>query len=60
MKNSKAYKDRMKAYVEAKAALLHANLGPDSGEDSNTDGEDDTSNASGDTEYMDDEDSNIS
>ncbi len=50
----------MKAYMEAKAARLHANLGTDSDEDSNTDGEDDASNASGDTEYMDDDDSNVS
>jgi hypothetical protein len=60
VKNSKAYQDRMKAYMEAKAARLHANLGTDSDEDSNTNGEDDASNASGDTEYMDDDDSNVS
>jgi hypothetical protein len=53
-------KEKQKAYMEAKTALLHADLGTDSDNDSNTDEEDNKSNTSVNTENMDDDDSNTS
>jgi hypothetical protein len=58
-KSKPTTKDK-KAYMEAKTTLLHADLGTNSDNDSNTDEEDNKSNASVNTENMDDDDSNTS
>jgi len=39
IKKKQSYKDKKKAYIQAKAALLNMNFSSDSDEDSNTDGE---------------------
>jgi len=56
IKKKQSYKDKKKAYIQAKAALLNMNLSSDSDEESNTDGEHSQSEQSVKTEYVSDSD----
>jgi hypothetical protein len=56
----KAYKDKRRAYVEAKAALMAMAFSSDEEENSNTEDKEDESVASAATEYINDDDSNTS
>jgi hypothetical protein len=56
----KAFKDKRKAYVEAKAALMAMTFSSDEEENSNTEDKDDESVESTATEYIMDDDSNTS
>jgi hypothetical protein len=62
IRKKQSYKDRKKAYVQAKAALLNMKFSSDSEEDSNTDVEQSKSDQSVQTEYLNesDNDSNTS
>jgi hypothetical protein len=56
IKKKQSYKEKKKAYIQAKAALLNMTFSSDSEEGMNTDGEHSQSEQSAKTEYVSDSD----